>query len=737
MLFKASTPTEGNNEWYLLLGERVKKPMKKEKEKILVVLVAVMLILSCLPSGMAFAQGTTPTPTITTPVYTTNTSVSGTSVDSADISLAVNSGTALSATAGSNGNWTVTAPTLATGDNISVTAQVYGENISQAATATVVAASQPSTGGLSVSITGLPAGVSASVTVSPSSGSSQAVTASDMLSGISVGNCTITANNVTSGNTTYTPSQSTQTVNVVVGQTASASISYAASQSTTANPPTVSPSSLTFQVGNNLTAPPAQTLTITGTSTSTFTVSSSSGWLIIPSTQAQLPITVSIGVNPSGFATGSRQSGTIIIAATDGSFSLGVPVSVIVTTSLPSNPTPTYTSTPFSDVPSGYWATQAIAVLQQQGVIGGFPDGTFHPDDFVTRAQWASLLTKKYGLSPSASAPSFSDVDSGDWFCAAIQAAGSLIPYFSDGTFRPDAIITRQDATVSLVEAAGWGQTSADPSVLSEFSDASSFSPNLQNAVAISVKEGLIEGFPDGTFRPQGQLTRAEAADILYRAQQGTTNEVLPGAGQSPTSSGKLPSQPPAPVSSGGSAGGSEQVTLTGKAWEINVGDNAWIYTNSGISEFMFTTNAVVTLNGQPTSSDELGLLQQLKENLSVSAILNEQNQIISMNVTDGSSGGGGQVALTGTLVDIDSTSAGTAWSVVIVCDSQSAEIPLATNATLTLNNQPTSLGELRLLLLQNGKLSVTAYLNGQGEIASMSASIVQSTPSTGIGSQQ
>jgi hypothetical protein len=114
--------------------------MKKESGKILVILVAVMLILSCLPLGMAFADGTTTTPYITTPVYAGATSVSGMSEDGAGISLNINGGTVHTAAAGlTNGNWTVAVPTLNEKDSISVTAQVYGEDVSQPAVATVEA----------------------------------------------------------------------------------------------------------------------------------------------------------------------------------------------------------------------------------------------------------------------------------------------------------------------------------------------------------------------------------------------------------------------------------------------------------------------------------------------------------------------------------------------------------------------------------------------------------------------
>jgi hypothetical protein len=85
----------------------------------------------------------TATPAITTPIYATNTSVSGTSVDSAGISLTVNGGTAQTAIAYSNGNWTVTGLTLAENDTISVTATAPGNTVSQAATATVEATPAP------------------------------------------------------------------------------------------------------------------------------------------------------------------------------------------------------------------------------------------------------------------------------------------------------------------------------------------------------------------------------------------------------------------------------------------------------------------------------------------------------------------------------------------------------------------------------------------------------------------
>ena len=104
----------------------------------------------------------------------------------------------------------------------------------------------------------------------------------------------------------------------------------------------------------------------------------------------------------------------------------------------------------YSDVPSGAWYATSVATLSSMGVITGYPDGTFRPDASITRAEFATLLSRLSDASTAGSA-SFSDV-SGHWArkaIAAVSAAGWVSGY-PDGTFRPNANITRAEAMAML-----------------------------------------------------------------------------------------------------------------------------------------------------------------------------------------------------------------------------------------------------------------------------------------------
>ena len=69
----------------------------------------------------------------------------------------------------------------------------------------------------------------------------------------------------------------------------------------------------------------------------------------------------------------------------------------------------------FSDVPSSYWAYAAISSLSSQGIVSGYPDGTYRPDNTITRAEFATMLVKALGLSTTGTNGAFTDVTPGDW----------------------------------------------------------------------------------------------------------------------------------------------------------------------------------------------------------------------------------------------------------------------------------------------------------------------------------
>ena len=180
----------------------------------------------------------------------------------------------------------------------------------------------------------------------------------------------------------------------------------------------------------------------------------------------------------------------------------------------------------FWDVPRDYWAFEYIAELVDRGVLNGYEDGSFKPDDTVLRCEWAKMMVLVAGLTTGDEAVYFSDM-SGHWANAYVNAAKDYLSAYADNTYKPDQAAVREDVTVSMVKLKGYDVSEADYSYLSQFSDMSSISNSLRPYIAVAVEKGLIEGFEDGTFRGQDTLTRAEAATLLWRASQyGSDNKV-------------------------------------------------------------------------------------------------------------------------------------------------------------------------------------------------------------------
>ncbi|NES94788.1 MAG: DUF1565 domain-containing protein [Desertifilum sp. SIO1I2] len=167
----------------------------------------------------------------------------------------------------------------------------------------------------------------------------------------------------------------------------------------------------------------------------------------------------------------------------------------------------------------GHWAETYIRALVAQDVIAGFPDGTFRPNEPVTRAQFATIVSK--ALSPAAKrgGTSFRDVPTNHWASAAIQSAyrGEFLTGFEDATFRPDLRIPRVQVLVSLVS--GLGLRSLDTSVLSAYNDAAQIPSWATSAIAGATRSGLVINYPQPRqLNPNQQATRGEVAAFVYQA---------------------------------------------------------------------------------------------------------------------------------------------------------------------------------------------------------------------------
>gem|GEM_PF-2145623 len=173
----------------------------------------------------------------------------------------------------------------------------------------------------------------------------------------------------------------------------------------------------------------------------------------------------------------------------------------------------------FSDV-SGHWAEDIITAAYERNVIDGFPDGTFRPNATVTRAQTAALLSGFFGLTASGTV-AFTDVTPGDWFYDAVAALvyGGYVTGIGDGTFRPNNNITRLHVLLILSRILGSPEAD-DLNVLNRFADANQVRDASQesvNAAAFFIGLGVLRGFDDQTLRPNTSINRVELLALMFR----------------------------------------------------------------------------------------------------------------------------------------------------------------------------------------------------------------------------
>lgn len=168
----------------------------------------------------------------------------------------------------------------------------------------------------------------------------------------------------------------------------------------------------------------------------------------------------------------------------------------------------------FSDV-KNHWAGEYILNVSKKGIIDGYEDNSFCPDNNVTRAELVKMITVMCSA-PASNESSFDDVSSEAWYYPYISAAKEAgIIQGDGGSFRPEDKVTRQDACVMLYRAVG-DRLKNGSSEEFEYNDNELISEYAAEAVSFLSEKEIISG-DNGSFRPTELLTRAEAAAIISR----------------------------------------------------------------------------------------------------------------------------------------------------------------------------------------------------------------------------
>lgn len=179
-------------------------------------------------------------------------------------------------------------------------------------------------------------------------------------------------------------------------------------------------------------------------------------------------------------------------------------------------PTPVLGVKNFNDV-KGHWANTYISSLTAKGYLNGYPDGTFKPDHTMTRAEFVTALITSLGIAPAEpSSNSFSDTKN-HWARKYIEEAVDrdiLIPSEFPAGFGPDQEILRSQAAALLIRAMGLYPSSAPLN----FTDSNDVDRSMyRNHIKAINTEGVMAGFPDGSFKPYQAMTRAQVCTVLVK----------------------------------------------------------------------------------------------------------------------------------------------------------------------------------------------------------------------------
>lgn len=175
----------------------------------------------------------------------------------------------------------------------------------------------------------------------------------------------------------------------------------------------------------------------------------------------------------------------------------------------------------------GHWAEEHISEWIEMGNISGYPDGTFRPNNSITRAEFATLLNRIVVDIPENAEyreVTFADVSEDAWYYTDVYRLATFGIISKANNFYPDRNVTREEAMVMIYRAFGF-----TPEEEKTFTDSDKISSWAKDAVSALVSLDIVSGYPDGSIRPKVNLTRAETVKMLDTFAPKLNLETVPG----------------------------------------------------------------------------------------------------------------------------------------------------------------------------------------------------------------
>lgn len=288
---------------------------------------------------------------------------------------------------------------------------------------------------------------------------------------------------------------------------------------------------------------------------------------------------------------------------------------------------------------SGHWAEGAIKEWMNYGIVTGYEDQSFKPNQPITRAEFAAILSRTFNLSSVDGADIYVDLVQNEdkWYVTPINQVMALrLMYIEGNYFKPDLYITREEAAYALAQAY---ELESDGATLN-FKDQVQISAWAMESVSSLVQAQYLKGNPDGTFKPQGTLTRAELVTMLSNItkklyyKSGTYTESVKGNAVISSANVKLKDMTidgDLYITQGIEAGKVqlENVTVTGKV----IVNSGAVSMSGNYNEVHLATTLPVTFSSGQINALEVevfGATMTVAENASIKKLV--QNQPIVLN---------------------------------------------------------------------------------------------------------
>ena len=256
---------------------------------------------------------------------------------------------------------------------------------------------------------------------------------------------------------------------------------------------------------------------------------SENGSVTLSSQSAAKGSTVTVNVKPDpGYVldtlTVTDKDGNIIevTKTSDGKYTFKMPGSAVTVKATFKEKAPAVAALPFGDVAESAWYRDAVAYVYEKGIMTGTGDGTFSPNQNLTRGMMVTMLYRLAGEPALSGSSSFTDVASGAWYAdsAAWASANGVASGYGGGKFGPEDPITREQMALFLYNYAKLqGEDLTASADLSTFTDGAQVSDWARYAMQWAVGKGLIQG-SNSALNPQGAATRAEVAQLFTNLLQ-------------------------------------------------------------------------------------------------------------------------------------------------------------------------------------------------------------------------